>query len=69
MAVSPEDTLMQTLTSARLFSSHPLPENDPFTPLLARYLPVQARPQRKNAQAGPDESTASLIVCWLSGNS
>lgn len=63
MALSPEDDLMQSLTSGQLFSSHPLPENDPFTPLLARYLPHQARPQRKTDQAGADDTTASLIVC------
>ncbi|KAK9895351.1 hypothetical protein P389DRAFT_211952 [Cystobasidium minutum MCA 4210] len=62
MDSSPEDSLMQTLTSSQLFSSHPLPEADPFTPLLSKYLPHQARPSRRNIQAGPDDTTATLIA-------
>lgn len=65
MALSPEDALMQAITSSQLFASHPLPESDPFTPLLSRYLPHQPRPQRKSIQAGPQDTTASLIVRYI----
>lgn len=65
MALSPEDALMQAITSSQLFASHPLPESDPFTPLLSRYLPHQPRLQLKSTQAGPQDTTASLIVCYI----
>lgn len=55
--------LLKVLTSGQLYASYPLPESDPFTPLLARYLPVQSRPnQRRHGQWTPDETTAALIV-------
>lgn len=62
MALSPEDDLMQALTSEVLFSSHPLADSDPFTPLLARFLPLQARPQPRNYRAKPADTTDSLIT-------